>query len=143
MAGLGENGHEIGGDAIEGHYFSNHYAAEFDSAKVPGFVAEFKYRTKYGAVPDAMAGSSATTPPADSRPTPSVARTGTESPALRAAIAATKDFDGVTGASPSTPRNARKRRGRARDQERPVPASPQPCPANKRGPRRRSSSSRS
>ncbi|HBZ68632.1 MAG TPA: ethanolamine utilization protein EutJ, partial [Deltaproteobacteria bacterium] len=44
---------EIGGPAVEGYYFSNHYAADSDSPKVQDFVK--RYREKYGEVPDAMA----------------------------------------------------------------------------------------
>ena len=44
---------EIGGTAVEGYYFSNHYAADSDSPKVQDFVA--RYKEKYGETPDAMA----------------------------------------------------------------------------------------
>src|SRR5215510_13456483 len=44
---------EIGGDAVEGYYFSTHYSADADSPKVQDFVK--RYREAYGAVPDAMA----------------------------------------------------------------------------------------
>ena len=96
---------EIGGAAVEGHYFSNHYAADSDSPKVQAFVNQ--YRTKYGAVPDAMAalGYDAAGILADA-----IRRAnGTAGPALRDAIAATKDYDGVTGRiTIDAARNARK-----------------------------------
>jgi branched-chain amino acid transport system substrate-binding protein len=84
---------EIGGPAVEGYYFSNHYAADSDSPKVQDFVK--RYREKYGEVPDAMAalGYDAAGILADA-----LRRAGdTSGPHLREAIAATKDYDGVTG----------------------------------------------
>jgi len=84
---------EIGGKAVEGYYFSNHYAADSTSPKVQGFVGA--YKAKYGEVPDAMAalGYDMTGILADA-----IVRAGTtEAPKLRDAIAATKDYDGVTG----------------------------------------------
>ena len=44
---------EIGGDAVEGYYFSTHYAADSDNPHVQEFVKRFT--EKYGATPDAMA----------------------------------------------------------------------------------------
>src|SRR5262245_15556025 len=45
---------EIGGSAVEGFYFSTHYAADSDSPKVQDFVK--RYRQKYdNQMPDAMA----------------------------------------------------------------------------------------
>jgi branched-chain amino acid transport system substrate-binding protein len=96
---------EIGGQAVEGYYFSNHYAADSDSPKVQGFVKA--YQAKYGAVPDAMAalGYDAAGILADA-----LSRAGsTEGAKLRDAIAATRDYDGVTGKiSIDEARNARK-----------------------------------
>lgn len=96
---------EIGGDAVEGYYFSTHYAADSDNPLVQAFVKEFQ--TKYGATPDAMAalGYDAARILADA-----LARAGTTDGApLRDAIAATKDFAGVTGKISMDPqRNARK-----------------------------------
>ncbi len=96
---------EIGGSAVEGYYFSNHYAADSDSPKVQDFVK--RYREKYGEVPDAMAalGYDAAGILADS-----LRRAGdTSGPKLRDAIAATHDYDGVTGKiSIDEQRNARK-----------------------------------
>lgn len=96
---------EIGGSAVEGSYFSNHYAADSDSPLVQEFVK--KYRSKYGEVPDAMAvlGYDAAGILVDA-----LDRAGTtEGPALRDAIAATKDYPGVSGTISMDPqRNARK-----------------------------------
>jgi len=46
--------YKVGGDAIDGGYFSNHYSAD-DTAPL---VVEFRknYETKYGKTPDALAG---------------------------------------------------------------------------------------
>jgi branched-chain amino acid transport system substrate-binding protein len=96
---------EIGGAAVEGYYFSNHYAADSDSPKVKDFVK--RYSAKYGSTPDAMAalGYDAAGILADA-----IRRAGTtDGPALRDAIAATKDYEGVTGRITIDPeRNARK-----------------------------------
>jgi branched-chain amino acid transport system substrate-binding protein len=96
---------EIGGDAVEGYYFSTHYAADSDSPRVQAFVKEFQ--AKYGATPDAMAalGYDAARILADA-----LGRAGTtDGPKLRDAIAATRGFDGVTGKiSMDGQRNARK-----------------------------------
>jgi branched-chain amino acid transport system substrate-binding protein len=84
---------EIGGAAVEGDYFSTHYAADSDDPQVATFVK--RYREQNGQVPDAMAalGYDAARILADA-----LARAGkTDGPALREAIASTKDFAGVTG----------------------------------------------
>lgn len=96
---------EIGGPAVEGYYFSTHYAADSDSPRVQSFVNGFQ--AKYGATPDAMAALGYDTAKilADA-----ITRAGTtDEPALRDAIAATKGFEGVTGnISMDDQRNARK-----------------------------------
>jgi len=96
---------EIGGTAVEGNFFSNHYAADSDSPVVQEFVK--KYQEKFGQVPDAMAvlGYDAAGILADA-----LKRAGTtEGPKLRDAIAATKDYAGVSGNISMDPqRNARK-----------------------------------
>jgi len=96
---------EIGGEAVEGYYFSTHYAADSDSPRVQAFVKDFQ--AKYGATPDAMAalGYDAARILADA-----LGRAGSvDGPKLRDAIAATKGFDGVTGKiSMDEQRNARK-----------------------------------
>ncbi len=44
---------EMGGPAIEGGYFSNHYSDQDTSPVIQGFIE--KYKAKHGEVPDAMA----------------------------------------------------------------------------------------
>jgi branched-chain amino acid transport system substrate-binding protein len=83
----------IGGSALEGDYFSNHFSTQNQSEVVQGFIK--KYQAKYGAMPDAMAalGYDSADILADA-----IKRAGTtEGDKLRDAIAATKDFQGVTG----------------------------------------------
>jgi len=85
---------EIGGKAIEGTYYSTHYSAEDQSPKVQEFVKKFRARWN-NETPDAMAalGYDSAMVLADA-----IKRAGgTEEPKLRDAIAATKEFEGVTG----------------------------------------------
>jgi branched-chain amino acid transport system substrate-binding protein len=84
---------EIGGEAIDGSYFSNHYSEENKSPVVQEFIA--RYKEAFNVVPDGLAamGYDAAKVLVDA-----MNRAGsTESKALRDAIAATKDFPGVTG----------------------------------------------
>jgi branched-chain amino acid transport system substrate-binding protein len=84
---------EIGGEAIEGAHFSNHYSVEDPSAAVRQFVAA--YRKKYGTNPDSIAALSydAAKLLADA-----IRRAGsTEGKRVRDALADTKDFAGVSG----------------------------------------------
>ena len=96
---------EIGGAAVEGYYFSSHYAADSDSPKVQAFVR--RYKEKYAQTPDAMAALGYDTVGilADA-----LDRAGDTSGAkLRDAIAATQGYEGVTGRISIDPaRNARK-----------------------------------
>lgn len=83
---------EIAGDAIDGSYFSNHYSSEDKDPKIQEFVKKFK--DKYGETPDAMAvlGYDAALVLADA-----IKRAGsTDKAAIKDALAATKDFPGVT-----------------------------------------------
>jgi branched-chain amino acid transport system substrate-binding protein len=85
---------DIGKDAVEGHYFSTHYASDAASPGVVAFVADYKKRFN-GKVPDAMAalGYDSAMFLADA-----IKRAGsTDSKAIRDALAATKDFEAVTG----------------------------------------------
>ncbi len=85
---------KIGGEAVEGHYFSTHYAADAASPKVTAFVEAYKKRYN-GKVPDAMAalGYDSAMFLADA-----IKRAGTtEGAKLRDALASTKEFDAVTG----------------------------------------------
>ena len=84
---------EIGGSAVEGYFFSTHYAADSTDPRVQEFVKRFA--EKYGGTPDAMAALGYDTAGilADA-----LGRAGTtEGVKLRDAIAATKDYPGVTG----------------------------------------------
>lgn len=84
---------EIGRDAVNGCYFTNHYSPEEDRPEVKKFVDGFK--AKYGRVPDAMAilGYDAMKMMADA-----INRAGNTDPrAIRAALAATKNFPGASG----------------------------------------------
>jgi branched-chain amino acid transport system substrate-binding protein len=84
---------EIGGAAMEGAYLSNHYSVDDPSPAVRRFVES--YRSRFGAVPDSIAASSydAMRMLADA-----IVRAGsTEGRRVRDALAATKDFTGVTG----------------------------------------------
>lgn len=81
------------GKAIEGSYYSNHAAPDDPSEKIQGFIA--KYKDEYGATPDALAalGYDAANLLGQALKTTK----GEGGKALRDAIAATKDFPGVTG----------------------------------------------
>jgi len=84
---------EIGGKALEGCFYSNHYFPGDPAPAVRDFVE--KYREKYSATPDALAALAydAARVLADA-----IKRAGTtEGPKLRDAIAATQGFSGVTG----------------------------------------------
>ena len=84
---------EIGGAAVEGAYFSNHYSVDDPSPAVRTFVGAFQ--KAYGAEPDSIAALSydAARLVADA-----IRRAGsTEGKRVRDALASTKDFPGVTG----------------------------------------------
>lgn len=84
----------IGKDAMEGHYFSTHCSVEQGTPEMISFVEAYKKRFN-GKTPDAMAvlGYDSALVLADS-----IKRAGTtDGPALRDAIAATKDFAGASG----------------------------------------------
>ncbi|HXG58572.1 MAG TPA: ABC transporter substrate-binding protein [Thermoanaerobaculia bacterium] len=85
---------EIGGKALEGCFYSNHYYADDPTPVVRDFVR--KYSERYGQKPDALAalGYDAARVLADSMGR----ATAIEGPAIRDAIAQTKGFPGVTGA---------------------------------------------
>lgn len=84
---------EVGGKAMEGCFFSNHFSNEDQSPAIQDFVK--KYEAKHGAKPDAMAALGY-----DSAKIlfDSIKRAAsTDGKALRDAIAATKDYPGITG----------------------------------------------
>jgi len=84
---------EIGGAAIEGSFYSNHYSPEDPSPRIQDFIK--RYRERFGAVPDSMA--------ATGYDAAMVAANGLSrakdvtGEAAAEAIAATKGFPGVTG----------------------------------------------
>ena len=96
---------KIGGAALEGSYFSNHFALDQATPKAQKFVADFT--KKYGQAPTGLGalGYDAAGVLLDS-----LKRAGkTDSAALRDAIAATKGFEGVSGTiSIDAGRNAEK-----------------------------------
>ncbi len=84
---------KIGGDAINGSYFSDHFAPDVATDRAKQFVANFT--TKYGVAPSGLGalGYEAAEVMVDA-----IRRAGKDDPtAIRDAIAQTKDFDGVTG----------------------------------------------
>jgi branched-chain amino acid transport system substrate-binding protein len=84
---------EIGGDALDGCYISNHYSVDDPSPAIQKFVAD--YKTRYKASPDALAalGYDAARILADA-----IKRAGsTDGEKVRDALRAVKDFPGVTG----------------------------------------------
>jgi branched-chain amino acid transport system substrate-binding protein len=84
---------ELGGSAIQGSYFSNHYSPDNPDPRTQKFIAN--YKATYGGVPDALAalGYDAARVAIDAlKRAPDAS-----GPALRDAIAATKDFAGVAG----------------------------------------------
>jgi branched-chain amino acid transport system substrate-binding protein len=91
---VGDSLLKVAGNALDGSFFSCHYSSDDKSPIVQGFVEKFK--AKYnGEVPDDMAalGYDSAMILADA-----IKRAGTTEPEkLRAAIAETKDHQGVTG----------------------------------------------
>ncbi len=84
---------EIGGTAIEGAYFASHYCQQDPRPRVQDFLKS--YRHQFGAAPDAMAAlgfDAANILFAAMQRAPS--QSGAD---VAAALASTKDFDGVTG----------------------------------------------
>ena len=84
---------EIGGADVEGTYFSTHFSPEETSPAVQDFAK--KFQAKYNELPDAMAALGY-----DSAMVlvNAMKQAGsTEGPKLRDAVAATKEFPGVTG----------------------------------------------
>ncbi|HTC19531.1 MAG TPA: ABC transporter substrate-binding protein, partial [bacterium] len=85
--------YEIGGAALDGCYFSSHYSSDSTDPKVQDFVK--KYQIRFGQVPDALATlgyDSAGVLVAALKNAKSL-----EAADIRDAIAATKDYPGVTG----------------------------------------------
>ena len=84
---------KIGGDAINGSFYSNHYSRQDPSEAVQGFIE--KYKKQYNAVPDGLAAlgyDAAKLLFEAMQRAPSL-----DGPTLAKAIADTKNFQGVTG----------------------------------------------
>lgn len=84
---------ELGGSALQGSYFSNHYSPSNPDPRTQKFIAD--YKAAYGAVPDALAAlgyDAARVAIAALERAPDL---GHQS--IRDAIAQTKDFPGVAG----------------------------------------------
>ncbi len=84
---------EIGGDALDGAYFGDHYSPQDPDPAVRRFVAA--YRARFGDVPDSVG---ALAYDAARLMADAIRRAGsTSGPRIREALAATADFPGVTG----------------------------------------------
>jgi len=83
----------IGGSALNGSFFSNHYSPFDTDPKVQKFVND--YKSRYGTIPDALA---ATAYDAAHIMFDAIKRANSlDGKAIRDAMAATKEFPGVTG----------------------------------------------
>jgi branched-chain amino acid transport system substrate-binding protein len=85
---------EIGGEALNGSYFSNHYSVDNPAPVIQGFVEQFKARYD-GEKPDALAalGYDAAKVLIDA-----IRRAGSDDPkAIRDSLATTQGFAGITG----------------------------------------------
>jgi branched-chain amino acid transport system substrate-binding protein len=86
--------YEIGGPALEGSYFSNHYSVDDPSPRIQEFVARFK-KAYGGQVPDSLAAQAYD---AAGMLYDAMKRAKDVSgPSIRDALAQTKDYKGVTG----------------------------------------------
>ncbi|MEI6562515.1 MAG: ABC transporter substrate-binding protein [Verrucomicrobiota bacterium] len=84
---------KVAGNALDGCYFSSHFSADNQDPTVQGFIQ--KYKAKYGLAPDCQAALGYDTVRLVAQ---AIQRAGsTDSAAIRDAVAATKDFAGVTG----------------------------------------------
>jgi branched-chain amino acid transport system substrate-binding protein len=85
--------YEIGGKAIVGSFFSNHYSPYDTDPQVQKFVND--YKSRYNSIPDALA---ATAYDAARIMFDAIKRANSlDGKAIRDSLAATKDFPGVTG----------------------------------------------
>ncbi|MGZ3444866.1 MAG: ABC transporter substrate-binding protein [Myxococcaceae bacterium] len=84
---------ELGGAAVEGNFFSNHYSPDDPNPRIQKFIAD--YKAAFGGVPDALAalGYDAAMVAVDAMKR----ATTLDRTSVRDAIAATKNFPGVTG----------------------------------------------
>jgi branched-chain amino acid transport system substrate-binding protein len=84
---------EIGGEAVNGSYYSNHFSVADPNPAIQKFVTD--YRTRFGETPDALAGLGFD---AAGVLLDGIKRANsTDGTKIRDAIAATKDYPGVTG----------------------------------------------
>ncbi|KFE60732.1 ABC transporter substrate-binding protein [Hyalangium minutum] len=86
--------YELGGTAIQGSYFSNHYSPDNPDPRIQKFVAD--YKAAYGSVPDALAALAydAANVAIDAlKKAPD-----TSGKSIRDVIAQTKNFPGIAGA---------------------------------------------
>ena len=84
---------EIGGEALNGAYFCNHYSSQDPAPAVQAFVSA--YRKRFGDVPDSVG---ALAYDAARLLADAIRRAGaTSGPRVRDALASTKDFPGVAG----------------------------------------------
>lgn len=85
---------ELGGEAMNGTYFTNHYSPDNQSKTAQSFIAA--YQKKFQKMPDAAA---ALTFDAANVLFDAIARSGkADAQSIRDALASTEDFQGVTGA---------------------------------------------
>jgi branched-chain amino acid transport system substrate-binding protein len=84
---------EIGGEAVNGSYFSNHYTSEDPRPQVGNFIKNFE--TRFGYKPDALNASGYDAARILFEAIASSKSTSGKS--IRDALASTKNFDGVTG----------------------------------------------
>ncbi len=84
---------EIGGKAVDGCYFSNHYSHEDPEPRIQSFVK--KYAQTYGEVPDGLAAQGYDA--AKVAIAAMKAAKDLSGAAIKDALAATKDYPGVTG----------------------------------------------
>ena len=83
----------LAGDSINGSYISNHYSVEDPSPAIQKFVQDYKMQSG-NLLPDAHA---ALAYDAMRFLAEAIQRAGTDGPKLREALAATKNFHGITG----------------------------------------------
>lgn len=84
---------EIGGEAINNSFYSNHYSQQDPSPRVQDFIKE--YKDKFGEAPDALAALGYDAARILIEAMRQAKSLGGD--AIAAELAATKDFDGVTG----------------------------------------------
>lgn len=84
---------ELGGSALDGSYYTNHYSPQDPTPRVQQFIKE--YQKEYGVVPDSLAALGYDS----ARVAVDAMRRAKDltGPSIRDAIAATKDFPGVAG----------------------------------------------